>query len=161
MLHRPSRTVIKPLIPEGEAFDALVEESRHEGYWMLVRLRDGWAQGRNRFSGRNEMLVGAWRDDKLVGICGLNLDPYIEGRQEGRVRHLYVSANYRHAGVGRVLVWAVIDKARKHFPSLNLRAPDSAFAFYEALGFERIEDEQFATHRMRLAKPTRHARRHP
>ncbi|WJI83443.1 MULTISPECIES: hypothetical protein [unclassified Mesorhizobium] len=35
--------VLKRLRPTAPAFDALKEESRLEGYWMLVRLADGWA----------------------------------------------------------------------------------------------------------------------
>ncbi|TJX43108.1 MAG: hypothetical protein E5W21_23835, partial [Mesorhizobium sp.] len=40
---------LKRLRPSAAAFDALKVESRLEGYWMLVRLADGWASGRNKF----------------------------------------------------------------------------------------------------------------
>ena len=51
--------VLKRLRPTTPAFDALKEESRLEGYWMLVRLADGWASGRNKFLKRGEALFGA------------------------------------------------------------------------------------------------------
>jgi hypothetical protein len=57
-------------------------------------------------------------------------------------------------GVGRQLVWSAIDKARKHFPVLNTRSPETAFGFYETLGFERLDGDDGATHRMKLARPT-------
>ncbi|TGS08297.1 hypothetical protein EN830_36845, partial [Mesorhizobium sp. M1C.F.Ca.ET.187.01.1.1] len=45
---------LKRLRPTVAAFDALKDESRLEGYWMLVRLGDGWASGRNKFLKRGE-----------------------------------------------------------------------------------------------------------
>lgn len=152
MLTRTPRYDIRRFTPEGEAFAALLEESRREGFWMLVTLSNNWEDCRNRFSRRGEALFAAWDGDQLAGVCGLNVDPYVEGRREGRVRHLYVAAANRGNSVGRRLVWRVIDKARTHFPVLNTRAPEAAFAFYEALGFERLADGETATHSMRLAR---------
>jgi GNAT superfamily N-acetyltransferase len=158
MLTRPGRYELKRFDPEGAEFQALLEESRLEGYWMLVRLLDGWRDSRNRFRRRGEMLLGAWQDRALVGAGGLNVDPYVEGRREGRVRHLFVSAAHRRRGVGRLLVRAIIDRARLHFPVLNVRAPEAAFPFYEALGFKRIEGEEFHTHRIKLRAPRKQAK---
>ena len=85
-------------------------------------------------------------------MCGLNIDPYAEGRDQGRVRHLFVSAPHRRAGVGRMLVETVIDRARGYFTVLNTRAPAEAFVFYERLGFQRVAGEEFVTHRMVFGK---------
>jgi GNAT superfamily N-acetyltransferase len=153
MLHRPGQYELRRLDPESLEFQALVEESRVQGYWMLVRLADGWRGGGNRFRRRGEMLVGAWQDAVLAGVAGLNIDPYVEGRREGRVRHLYVGSAHRRQGVGRLLVGAIIDKARLYFPMLNARAPEAAFPFYEALGFKRVTGEEFHTHRMKFRRP--------
>ncbi|QKC95334.1 GNAT family N-acetyltransferase [Mesorhizobium sp. NZP2298] len=148
---------IKRLRPTTPAFDRLKDESRLEGYWMLVRLADGWASGnssggRNKFLKRGEALFGAWHGAELAGVCGLNIDPYVEGRGHGRVRHLFVSAPHRRAGLGRMLVETVIDRARRYFTVLNTRAPREAFIFYERLGFQRVEGEEFVTHRMVFGK---------
>ncbi|CCV15857.1 GNAT family N-acetyltransferase [Mesorhizobium sp. STM 4661] len=140
--------VLKRLRPTAQGFDRLKEESRQEGYWMLVRLADGWASGRNIFRKRGEVLFGAWHGDELVGVCGLNIDPYFDDRGQGRVRHLFVSAPHRRKGVGRMLVETVIDRARDYFAVLNTRAPKEAFGFYEGLGFKRMEGEEFVTHRV-------------
>ncbi|MER8513109.1 GNAT family N-acetyltransferase [Mesorhizobium sp. M1060] len=144
--------VLKRLRPTAPAFDALKEESRLEGYWMLVRLADGWAGGCNKFLKRGEALFGAWHGRELAGVCGLNIDPYFEGRDHGRVRHLFVSARHRRSGVGRMLVETVIDRARQHFAVLNTRAPQEAFGFYERLGFQPVVGEEFVTHRMMLSQ---------
>ncbi|WP_188393727.1 GNAT family N-acetyltransferase [Mesorhizobium sp. SARCC-RB16n] len=146
--------VLKGLRPTTPAFDALMQESRQEGYWMLVRLRDGWTSGRNKFLKRPEMLLGAYHGRQLIGVGGLNVDPYFEEGDFGRVRHLYVSAAHRRLGVGRMLVGAIIERARAHFSSLNTRAPAESFAFYERLGFHRVSGEEFVTHRMALSDET-------
>jgi len=150
MLRRPGRYALRRLDPEGVEFQALAEESRLEGYWMLVRLADGWRDGRNRFRRRGEVMLAAWQDEVLAGVGGLNVDPYVQERREGRVRHVYVSAAHRRQGVGRLIVEAIVARARLNFPVLNLRAPEEAFAFYEALGFKRVEGEEFMTHRKRF-----------
>jgi GNAT superfamily N-acetyltransferase len=144
--------VLKRLRPTMPTFDTLKEESRLEGYWMLVRLGDGWASGRNKFLKRGEALYGAWHGRDLAGVCGLNIDPYFEGRSQGRVRHLFVSAPHRRAGLGRMLVETVIDRARQYFTVLNTRAPQGAFGFYERLGFRRVAGEEFVTHRLVFGK---------
>ncbi|MBA1144399.1 GNAT family N-acetyltransferase [Mesorhizobium neociceri] len=144
--------VLKRLRPTAPAFVALKEESRLEGYWMLVRLADSWSGGRNKFLKRGEALFGAWHGRELAGVCGLNIDPYFEGRGHGRVRHLFVSARHRRSGLGRMLVETVIDRARHHFAVLNTRAPQEAFGFYERLGFQPVVGEEFVTHRMMLSQ---------
>lgn len=136
----------RPRIESAELL-ALVEASRIEGYWMLTRLLDEWRDGTGRFSRRGEVLLAAYCDGKLAAVCGLGVDPYVEQRREGRVRHLYVAEAYRRQGVGRLLVKAIADKARLHFPVLNVRATENAFEFYEKLGFHRVEGEEFMTHR--------------
>jgi GNAT superfamily N-acetyltransferase len=144
--------VLKRFRPTTSAFGALKDESRLEGYWMLVRLADGWASGRNMFLKRGEALYGAWHGRELAGVCGLNIDPYFEDRDHGRVRHLFVSACHRRTGLGRMLVEAVLDRARHHFAVLNTRAPQEAFGFYERIGFQRAEGEEFLKHRMIFGK---------
>lgn len=143
---------IRRLRPTTPAFDRLKDESRLEGYWMLVRLADGWSSGRNKFLKRGEALYGAWHGRELAGVCGLNIDPYVEGGDQGRVRHLFVSASHRRARLGRMLVETVIDRARQYFTVLNTRAPPGAFGFYERLGFQPVAGEEFVTHRLVFGK---------
>ena len=135
--------------------------SAKSGPSLLTRLLAGWRDGSNRFSRRGEALYGAFYGDELVGVCGLNVDPYVEERREGRVRHLYVAASFRRHGVGRILLRSAIAKARDHFPVLNVRATEAAFPFYERLGFVRVEGEEFMTHRMAFQPLRRRRARGP
>ena len=143
----PSVELRRPRI-ESAAFLALVQESRAEGYWMLTRLLADWRNGTTRFSRRGEALLGGYVDGRLAGVCGLGVDPYVEGKRQGRVRHLYVSAAARRLGVGRALVRTAIVKAREHFGVLNVRATENSFEFYERLGFVPVHGEEFVTHRL-------------
>jgi len=80
-MHRPAQCVrLKRLDPTCEAFRALLHESRREGYWMLVRLAEGWEDGRNRFSRREETVLAAWHDDRLTAVR-LPLRPVVDSRR--------------------------------------------------------------------------------
>lgn len=139
-----------PVTPETEGFDALLRESLADGHHMLRRLRDNWRSGANRFDRPGETLTGAFEGAVLLGICGRNIDPYENDPQAGRVRHLYVAQAGRRQGLGRALVSDIIDGAAPFFDHLNARAPESAFPFYERLGFVRIDNNPSVTHRLRL-----------
>ena len=89
------------------ALDELRTESSNEGYRFIGRLCDEWVSGTNRFSAPGEALFVAAVGGQVVGVCGLNSDPYAHDPRIGRVRRLYVSRAHRHSGVGRALLEAV------------------------------------------------------
>ena len=89
----------------------LVTESEGAGLRMVRRLVDEWETGANRFDRPGEGLFGAWLDGQLVGVCGLNIDPYAGNEHTGRVRHLYVLAAFRRRGIGRRLVLQIMEAA--------------------------------------------------
>jgi len=121
-----------------DLFDALVAESERAGYGFVRRLADEWASGANRFGRPGEALFAARMEGRLIGACGLNVDPYTPAPGVGRVRHLYVLTDYRRLGVGRQLVEQVLDAARGRFERLRLSTQNPAAAqLYEQLGFER------------------------
>ena len=137
----------------------LVAESESEGFFPLGRLVREWQSGQNRFDQPGEALFVARRGAQIVGICGLNRDPYLKppqppdppGMQTGRVRHLYVAIGARGSGVGGRLVRAVIDASRGHFTRLRLRTDcPIAARFYGALGFVATPDDPTSTHAMEL-----------
>lgn len=68
---------------------------------FLRRLSDEWKSGANRFEQVGEILLGAKCNERLIGVCGLNVDPYVRSPGVGRLRHLYVSPHTRQAGLGR------------------------------------------------------------
>lgn len=135
--------------PKG--LDALLAESEQAGLRLVRRLVDEWDTGMNRFDRPGEALFTARVDRRLVGVCGLNRDPYAAEQDVGRVRHLYVLSSYRRLGVGRQLTESVVAAARGRFHSLRLRTANPAAArLYEGLGFRPSEGTADCTHVMDL-----------
>jgi GNAT superfamily N-acetyltransferase len=126
-------------------------ESSREGFRFIERLCDEWASGANRFNDSGEALFLAVVDGQVVGVCGLNRDPYASAPNIGRVRRLYVLREHRRSGVGRALLNAVITYARNHFKILRVRT-DAATQFFVANGFRLDASDPEATHVLDLTK---------
>lgn len=125
---------------------ALVSDSEAQGVRFVRRLVDEWSTGDNRFDQPGEALFVAHRAGTIVGVCGLNVDPY-EGPHVGRVRHLYVLSTHRRLGIGARLVAEVMRTARASFDRLRLRtANPGAAALYERLGFRPAGGDPHCTH---------------
>jgi GNAT superfamily N-acetyltransferase len=130
----------------------LVTGSEEEGFAFVRRLIDEWLVGVNRFACPGEALFGATFGGGLVGVCGLNVDPYTTAKRVGRLRHLYVSARHRRCGVGSRLLAEILLLARGSFDRLRLRTnSESAAKFYEARGFRPSAEETACTHIIDLA----------
>jgi GNAT superfamily N-acetyltransferase len=114
---------------------------------MLDRLIENFRSGANDFARAGEALFGAYCAQQLVGVGGLNIDPYFEHETLGRVRHLFVHPSARGAGIGRALVEAIEARARGCFQRLQLFTPDQlAACFYEALGHEAVDGVTKVSH---------------
>jgi GNAT superfamily N-acetyltransferase len=134
------------------ALAPLLAESVQAGWRFVARLADEWATGVNRFDLPGEVLFGGWAGRHLVGVCGLNVDPYAADPLDGRVRRLYVLAQFRRRGIGRRLVQAVLAAAAGRFVRLRLRTESPAAAlFFERLGFHRQAGEPEGTFTLELA----------
>ncbi|WP_411345671.1 GNAT family N-acetyltransferase [Paenibacillus sp. WLX1005] len=119
----------------------LVPFSEQEGYRHIRRLYDDYVSGSNTFSLPGEILYGAYADQRLIGICGLNRDPHAGQDGVGRVRRMYVHPQFRRYGIGGALLAPIMEHARQHYRLLVLYTPDvAAGMFYESLGFQRTED---------------------
>jgi GNAT superfamily N-acetyltransferase len=82
----------------------------------------------------------------LVAVGGLNCDPFAGRPDTGRIRRVYVRHAWRNKGIGRALVTALVDEARKHFRCVRLRAENTGAArLYESMGFAPIAGPD-ATH---------------
>lgn len=139
---------IKEITELPDGFEALLQESLLQNFNFLKKMQDEWFSGKNRFNKNGERAFAAFIGDKLVGIGGLNRDPYLLDAQVGRVRHLYVAHGYRHSRVGTLLMNEIIKAARMHYRKLRLRTDtDTAAQFYESLGFHRVRDG-YATHEL-------------
>jgi GNAT superfamily N-acetyltransferase len=130
---------------------ALIAEGERSGSRFVGRLATEWDSGANRFDKRGEALFAARLDGQVVGVCGLNADPYTADRRVGRVRHLYVMEAYRRHGIGRRLLSDVVAAARGPFNRLRLRTvnPEAA-RFYEAMGFVPCPEEPDSSHALDL-----------
>jgi ribosomal protein S18 acetylase RimI-like enzyme len=128
----------------------LVAESEAAGMRLVRRLVDEWHDGSNRFDRPGEALFGAWVDARLVGVCGLNIDPYAGDDRVGRVRHLYVLVAARRLGVARTLMAEIFSAARGRFATLRLSTSNPAAArLYESLGFRPVSQRD-GTHVLSL-----------
>ncbi|WP_322989133.1 GNAT family N-acetyltransferase [Hoeflea sp.] len=139
----------RPISLDDHDAQPLSDEAWGDGYPFVERMLHDWKSGANRFDGPGERLIGAFDDDKLIGFCGLNRDPYLS-ENAGRIRHLYVSLSHRHRGIARALEARTLDGAEAWFPRIRLRATPQSRKFYERLGFVQV-DEPEATH----SKPLR------
>ena len=140
--------LIAATTPDAPGFAALRIESLEQHFNMLRRLAENWQSGKNRFNAPGEKLLGAFLNGRLVGVCGLNRDPFSQQPRAGRIRHLYVSEKCRGLGIGKQLLTVVMADASIWFDFLNTHAPETAYGFYHRAGFRLVSDEPRVTHRL-------------
>lgn len=117
---------------------------------MVRRTLDEWTDGTNRFNKPGEVFHIASMEDSTVGICGLNIDPFIDDSEVWRIRYLYVHPEYRRRQIGRSLVNACVQHATGRFVRIRLRTFQPVGArFSESMGFVQT-DELAATHSLKL-----------
>jgi GNAT superfamily N-acetyltransferase len=143
---RPEYRVERILrLPDG--FADLAADAQGDNQRMLIVLQEDWEAGTLRFDGWGEALFALHRGDALLGIAGLTPDPYAKGDVVGRVRRFYILRAARGNGAGQALLQALAREAENcGYPRLRVRAPASAFRFYEGCGFLRSVGEKGATH---------------
>lgn len=128
--------------------DELQTDAHAEGYNFIDRLVNEWSSGKNRFNKQGEVLRGCIDQGILVGVGGLNRDPFANAADVGRIRRVYVRPAWRNKGLGRALAASLVDDARKHFRCARLRAATPMAAkLYESIGFSPVTDPN-ATHMM-------------
>lgn len=118
------------LWPDGEA-----DHPREVERYFQRRLREPL-----------EVLLAVDERGQAIGFAELSIRPYAEGCETDRVAFLegwYVEADARRAGVGRALVAAAEEWARRtgctEFGSDALIDNDTSAAAHTALGFEFVE----------------------
>ncbi|WP_239254684.1 GNAT family N-acetyltransferase [Listeria ilorinensis] len=126
-----------------ENYQLLLQDSIDDQYSFLQRLLDEYMDGRNRFDQVNEILLGVEDGAQLIGIGGLNQDPYNEGVI--RLRHLYVMRKYRKNGLGKLLVNELLEKASARIVTLRTANQEGAH-FYEHLGFKKSNSFEETSH---------------
>ena len=124
----------------------MAEESKKSGEGIIERTINEWISGKNKFGKVGENFWGLMVDNEIIGIGGLNQDPYLNDPKVGRVRHVYIMKKYRGQGLSRVLLNLIINLAKKHYTTLRLATNNPiAASLYESLGFEKV-DEFKVTH---------------
>jgi len=141
------------ITPDSTGFGPLKSQSIAGGFNMLRRLEENWLSGDNRFDRPGESLMGAYVDGLLVGVCGLNIDPFVSETGIGRLRHFYVDREWRNRRIGSYLLKEILRGADRWFDVINTNAPSSAFAFYERAGFFILSGRDNVTHQFCLRKP--------
>jgi ribosomal protein S18 acetylase RimI-like enzyme len=138
---------------QSGAINHLLEESLSQGFQFVQRLIRDYRSGLNCFDKSGEMLLTASVQGAVVGIAGLNRDPYFNDPKVGRLRHLYVESRWRRRGIGSLLVTSLIHEANQHYQLLTLRTDNlAAKEFYQKLGFKTQPSWEHTTHHLQLSK---------
>jgi len=133
------------------AFSELLAESEDAGFRFLRRLKEDWLNKANRFDKEGEGLFLLWKADELIGIGGINRDPYCQNKKIGRLRRFYIKADQRSQGLGALLLKYIIAEKGKAFQEIQLYTDtESAARFYEKQGFERVFQNSHFSHRLIL-----------
>jgi ribosomal protein S18 acetylase RimI-like enzyme len=144
---------LRDVSPERVA--ALLADSEREGSRIVRRLVDEWMSGANRFDRPGEVLFAARLGERLVGVGGLNVDPFAGEPRLGRVRHVYVHSECRRQGIGEQLMAEILTAARGRFDRLGLHTGNPAAArLYERLGFHASAERARTTHVMTVPPPS-------
>lgn len=134
-------------LPAG--IKALAKTAEREGFAHVARLVDDFAAGENRFTQPGEALFVYYAGTQLVGVGGVNQDPYDRRPYAGRIRRVYVHPDYRRQRVASALMAALEQHAREYFESLNLfTTSPEADRFYRQLGYSR----QYNAHKISHTK---------
>jgi ribosomal protein S18 acetylase RimI-like enzyme len=106
----------------GSSFDA---ESANPTSWFADRLRSSF-------------VLGAFRGQDVIGIAALFVQPGDKRAHKAMLYGMYVRPEARRAGVGRRLLEAVIELARRHVELIQLSViaeNEAARRLYAGSGF--------------------------
>lgn len=126
--------------------EALILSSEQEGFKFISRLKNDWLNKTNRFDKANENLYEISLNNVIIGIGGINKNPYNENGNVGRLRHFYLLPNYRRKGIGRKFIQFILKESRMKYDKISLRTDtEVASKFYESLGFKKI-NSKYSSH---------------
>lgn len=67
---------IAPVTPLRADMGELQSEAAAEGFRFVDKLIEDGLSATNRFDQPGELYLGGFREGRLVGVCGLNLDTH-------------------------------------------------------------------------------------
>jgi ribosomal protein S18 acetylase RimI-like enzyme len=129
---------LRGLREHPEAFTSSYEEERDKPpSWAKTRIA-------------NNVVLGAYAGERLVGILGMSIDPRAKVRHKGQVFGMYVAPEHAGRGVGKKLIAECIARARAMagLEQLQLTVTDTngrAKSLYERAGFRAFGIEPKAT----------------
>jgi acetyltransferase len=103
--------------------------------------RDYWLSLRPELQAGSRLLLAAYTEDGIVGSGQLSLSPWPNSRHRAELQKLFVATALRGRGVGKSLMAALHDAARRHGRSLlllNTRRGEPSEAFYKGLGYGEV-----------------------
>jgi ribosomal protein S18 acetylase RimI-like enzyme len=109
-----------------------------EAFGSTFEIED--AQPLSWFSARlvSSILLGAFRDMKLVAIAGFAIQQGRKRAHKGEIWGMYVRPDARRTGIGRRLIEAIVELARHRVELVQLtvvRDNEQARRLYASLGF--------------------------
>lgn len=127
--------------------ETLAQSAEADGFTMVRRLIDNFRNGSNQFDKVGEGLFFVRDGDALIGVGGVNVDPYYDDAEIGRIRHLFILPERRGEGIGRKIMQHIEQHAAQHFSRLQLFTPTVAASnFYEAIGYKPTSSLERVSH---------------
>ena len=144
--------VLRPLLPEDAPLyrEIRLEALRNEPDAFSSTFEIERERPLEQFAARlrDAHVVGAFRGTALAGIAGFYIQPGPKHAHKGMLWGMYVRPAQRSAGIGRLLVEAIIAHARQHVEVLQLFVVADnlpARRLYRRLGFVEYGIERHAT----------------
>ena len=124
---------LEALESEPDSFGESAEEHRRTSVESAAQRLAGDPE--------DNFVLGTFLDGELVGMAGFYRMQGLKVRHRGRIWGVYVRAQHRRKGLGRALLWALLERIRAcpgvEQVSLTVMAgQDAARALYRSLGFE-------------------------
>jgi catechol 2,3-dioxygenase-like lactoylglutathione lyase family enzyme/GNAT superfamily N-acetyltransferase len=141
--NQPDGYALRPVAPDDPAFVGLCADFDAELADRYGDLEPHPALGDRRFFGLEapDVVLVAFRFDTPVGCGALRPAPDLDGA--GELKRMYVAPAARGAGVGRWIVGALVNRARRAgYSEVVLQTGDrqpEAMALYERCGFTAME----------------------
>jgi RimJ/RimL family protein N-acetyltransferase len=145
------KIAIRRLSPEDAALfrDIRLEGLARDADAFSSTFEDESAKPPSFFAERIEAaaVFGAFHGGELLGVAGFYIQPGPKHAHKGTLWGMYVRPRARGAGVGAMLVEAVIEHARAHIELIELTVISenpAARRLYERFGFEEYGLEKHA-----------------
>ncbi|MCZ6643720.1 MAG: GNAT family N-acetyltransferase [Gammaproteobacteria bacterium] len=118
-----------------------------DGHRNINTLISEFEAGVNCFDKPGEALFGAYNGTTIVGIGGVNIDPFENLAVVARVRRVFVAPAVRRRGVASVLMDEIERIARGHFSKVQLYTTSAtASHFYIARGYSPVYGRPRVSH---------------